>query len=857
MKKLLLTLLFALFICQSSFAQFFKDDTINNIELNYWSITNNRNVNLDSVFISQNDIYKILNTNGVIPYPFKNSNEDSLKWINSCSWEYNSKFILSEENLKSNNINIILEGVNTFSKLYINNIFIDSTYNEFYTYKFNIKPFLKLGDNEIKLIIEPSIDRLNYKSGLYNTLESEKRVINRNNQYRYGWDWYPKMLSVGFKAINIELYNVPRIEFANIQTLSIENNIAEMVLNIGISNLTDDQYELRLSERIETSGSFILTKESHIENPYTFSFSKKDIDKDLGYFSFKFIVDNPYLWYTKEMGEQNIYENCIELYKKEKDTNIFLYYKAIDFGIRTIELVQEKDSIGQSFYFKLNGKPFFAKGANIIIDNNHNNRIVNYSKEANFNMIRVWGGSEYANEDFYKACDRNGILVWQDFPFACALYPGDNAFLDNVRKEAEQNIKKIAGHPSLALFCGNNEIWEGWMNWGWKQEVEDTIKAVENYNNLFIKLLPELVNKYSPAINYIHTSPLHGWGRKESLTHGDCHYWGVWWADSTLETYTRKIPRFMSEFGFQGAPNINTAKAYMSLPYSKENQDFAIHQKHPRGFELIDNRINEYFNGYETDEDYIYKSQIVQQEAYKIAIEAQRRAKPYCMGTLFWQLNDAYPAISWSAIDYAGYKKPVYYTIKKAFEPIILSIDNISNKDSVFIYYCNDIDSNYTMDLTISFFDNKGKSRHEEKIKQILVQRNMSKKILSICLNDIEGFNPKTDYIYVEGDINGKVIDAHSFFVKPKDYIKPIGYPKFITKKIKIKRERGYYGKKYNIYLKSDRAIRNAVIEVSHKYSSKETIIMDILPHRNNYIYSFYKNDIPKNPFKIIKTNLQ
>ena len=206
----------------------------------------------------------------LFPTHSKNSNEENIKWIDSCSWEFNSKFILCEEDLKSNNIDIILEGVNTFSKLYINDIFIDSANNEFYTYKFNIKPFLKLGHNDIKLIIDPTIERLNYKSDSYNTLESEKRVINRNNQYRYGWDWYPKMLSVGFKSINIELYNIPRIEFANIQTLSIENNIAEMVLNIGISNLTDHQYELKLLEREEQIGSFIFQKESYIEKTLYF-----------------------------------------------------------------------------------------------------------------------------------------------------------------------------------------------------------------------------------------------------------------------------------------------------------------------------------------------------------------------------------------------------------------------------------------------------------------------------------------------------------------------------------------------------------------------------------------------------------
>ncbi len=856
MKIILYTLLF-LFISQSSFAQFFfKDDTIKNIELDYWSLTNKKNINIDSISIFQYDIYKLLNNKGVIPYPYKNSNEESLKWIDSCSWEFNSKFTLNEEDLKYSNIDIILDGVNTFSKLYINDVFIDSTYNEFYQYKFNIKPFLKLGNNDIKLIIVPSISRLNYKSELYNTLGSEKRVINRNNQYRYGWDWYPKMLSAGFKDIKIELYNIPRVEFVNIQTLSIENDTAKMVLNIGISNLTNDEYELKLVERAETSGCIILTKESRIEQPYSFNFSKSDINPELGYFTFKFNVPKPYLWYTKGMGKQNIYENCIELYKKEKGISILLNYQAIDFGIRKIELVQNKDSIGQSFYFNLNDKPFFAKGSNIIINDNITNNIVDYAEQANFNMLRIWGGSQYADEDFYNDCDKKGILVWQDFPFACALYPGDSTFLDNVRKEAEQNVNRIAGHPSLALWCGNNEIWEGWNNWGWKQEVKDTIKAVENYNKLFKELLPDIVNKYCPTINYIHTSPLYGWGRKESLTHGDCHYWGVWWADSTFETYTHKVPRFMSEFGFQGAPDIKTVKAYMSLPYSKENPEFAIHQKHPRGFELIDNRIKEYFDSYTADEDYIYKSQVVQQDAYRIAIEAQRRAKPYCMGSLFWQLNDAYPAISWSAIDYSGFKKPVYYTIQKAFEPIILSIDNFSNKDSVFVYYCNDIDTNYNMDLKATFFDNKGNIHYRKELKQILVQNNKSEKVISICLKDVGGFNPKTDYLYVEGNINGNVIDAHSFFVKPKDYVRPSNNPEIKIKKRKEKKDDIYYGRKKNIYVQSNEVIRNAVIEIPHNSSSTQTIIMDILPNKKTLVNSYYKTDKPKNPFKIIKTNL-
>ncbi|MFA6806226.1 MAG: sugar-binding domain-containing protein [Bacteroidales bacterium] len=829
MKKLLLAILFTFFIL-NSFAQ---DNYYNSINPKYWTISNNKNISIDSCSKNLNNIYNLLFNNNIIPNPFINDNELRLSWIDSTSWTYSTNIKLNKKDLNLDNIFLILGMIDTYSSIYLNDKLIGHTNNEFLEYRFNIKPYLREGENEIKITIEPAIDKLNYISKDYNTLESEKRVISRKAQYRYGWDWHPKMLSCGISDIYIESYNKkPKIEYYNIQTLSISDNKANLIFNIGVSNLEDKNYKIIIKNIQAYNPNH--PKEKLEQSLQDISFDINNKSKEINEFTYKFIINSPHIWNTKTNGEQYLYKASLNIVSEK----LILNEEEISFGIRTIELIQENDSIGQSFYFKLNGKPLFIKGANYIAKEDKDTKALELAKDANMNMLRVWGGSRYANNDFYNYCNENGILVWQDFPFACALYPGDSYFLENVKKEAEQNIRKIANNPSLALFCGNNEIWEGWMNWGWKKEVNDTIKAVENYNKLFNKILPEAIKKYSPTINYIHTSPLHGWGRKESLTHGDCHYWGVWWADSTLETYTRKIPRFMSEFGFQGAPNINTAKAYMSLPYSKENQDFSIHQKHPRGFELIDNRINEYFNSYKTDEDYIYKSQVVQQEAYKIAIEAQRRAKPYCMGTLFWQLNDAYPAISWSAIDYSGYKKPVYYTIKKAFEPIILSIDNISNKDSVFIYYCNDIDSKYSMGFKATIYDNNGFMRYSKDIKKLDIKNNKSEKILSICLSNIKDFNPKTDYLYVEGNIGGKTIDNHTFFCKPKDYIRPSSKP--IIKKVEEGSNKG-------IYLISKEVIRNIVIEEVDNRKDKGNMIIDLLPHKDNLI----DNDIKD--FKIVE----
>jgi beta-mannosidase len=233
-------------------------------------------------------------------------------------------------------------------------------------------------------------------------------------------------------------------------------------------------------------------------------------------------------------------------------------------GLRTLELIQEKDSIGKSFYFKLNGKPVFMKGANYIPQDNFVSRttqkdykkMIQLTKDANMNMLRVWGGGVYADDGFYKECDRNGILVWQDFMFACAMYPGDSAFVENVKQEITQQVKRLRNHPCITLWCGNNEIDEGWHNWGWQKQFKytkkDSAKIWNDYQHIFHTIIPEVIKTNNPEITYWPSSPMIGWGHKESLQQGDSHYWGVWWGNEPFETYNKKVGRFMSEYGFRG-----------------------------------------------------------------------------------------------------------------------------------------------------------------------------------------------------------------------------------------------------------------------------------------------------------------
>ena len=346
-----------------------------------------------------------------------------------------------------------------------------------------------------------------------------------------------------------------------------------------------------------------------------------------------------------------------------------------------IELVQKPDSVGRSFYFTINDRPVFMKGANWIpadmflprLTKAKYRQLLVAAKEANINMIRVWGGGIYEDDAFYDLCDSLGIMVWQDFMFAGAMYPGDETFVESVKQEAIDNIKRLRRHPCIVVWCGNNEIDEAWHNWGWQKQFnispEDSSKLWQDYTRLFREILPELVQKYDGTRPYISTSPMHGWGRKQSMTEGDSHYWGVWWGLEPIEKYKEKVPRFMSEYGMQAMPNWETIVKF-SLPedWDTSSKVMKVHQKHSTGYRNLAVYLEQ--NGYKPKNlrEFAAATQEVQAKAMAIAINAHMDAAPYCMGTLFWQLNDCWPVSSWSVIDYYGGKKKAYHTVKQLYK---------------------------------------------------------------------------------------------------------------------------------------------------------------------------------------------
>lgn len=376
-----------------------------------------------------------------------------------------------------------------------------------------------------------------------------------------------------------------------------------------------------------------------------------------------------------------------------------------------VELRQEEDSIGQSFTFYRDGKPFFIKGANWIpahtfpiLDSTTKNRyrhLLCSAKEANFNMIRVWGGGIYEHDYFFDLCDSLGLMVWMDFNFSTMLYPDTPETLESIREEARQNVARIAKHPCVVVWCGNNEVKNGWEDWGWqgvynwtpeqRTRLQHGIDTIFGRNGILAQAVRDCDPMHRP---YIATSPLYGWGHPECVTHGDSHYWGVWWGEEPFEMYKEKTGRFMSEYGFQSYPEWSTICRFCTE--SERNIDsptLRSHQKHGRGREIIDKAMMKYYGVDShslTLEDYCYVSQLLQAWGTGYGILQHLIAQPHCMGTLYWQLNDSWPVASWSSIDFYGNWKALHYRAKDLFS------------DSVDLNYWNDYYSIYPKDLKLA-----------------------------------------------------------------------------------------------------------------------------------------------------------
>lgn len=686
---------------------------------------------------------------GRIPHPYLGAVENELLWISDHPWTYTTCFDVDKSLLKKEVVELVFDGIDTYAEVYLNGQKLFDADNQFRIWKNDVKPLLKPNDNLLVLDF-PRYDSL--QTALYTAHQPrlpEKYAVTRKAPYQHGWDWAPKYKNVGvWKPVKLQAWSDAKLENAYIVTNEATKGQAKLTLHLDVETTRAGELTVEL------------LKEGKPFQDFSFQTERGNQHKLFG-----FVIDHPELWWPNEMGEQPLYTFEIIL----KDQDKILDTKKITTGIKTVQLVQEPDEKGFSFYFKVNGIPMYAKGANYVpeemietwINPDNTYKLIKMAQEAHFNMLRVWGGGIYPSDDFFNCCDSLGILVWEDFMYAGTMYPYDEAFLENAKIEALEQVKRLASHPSLALWCGGNEIAEGYYNWGWQQSLnwseEDDQAIKAGYDRLFEQLLPRVVETYDGTRPYWPSSPSKGWGRPESLTQGDVHYWGVWWGEQPYEVYRDKVGRFNSEYGYQSYPDYSTLqKIAQGEPLGKEAKVIAAHQKHVRGTRQIDDFIQRYYpSEHPKDfEEYVYLSQCSQAYGMEIAIEAHRTAKPYNMGTLYWQLNDAWPVTSWSSIDYYGHPKVFHERLKTLYAPVLLSLDQKDHQ----VYVTSDLLRNIDGVLTVTVCDNEGAPLFEQQVK-VELNANENRKFYVEGLHDcMQHADPQSNYVVLKLNEGGTLI---------------------------------------------------------------------------------------------------
>ena len=668
-------------------------------------------------------VHTDLLANKVIEDPFFRDNEKNLQWIENENWEYISEIELNEKTLIRRNLEIIFDGLDTYADVYFNDSLIIRADNMFRKWTASIKTIAKQGSNKLYILFKSPVKTADSIRKNQLPLPGGDRAFTRKAAYHYGWDWAPRFVTSGiWRNVKITGWDFFMIDGISIEQRKITNETALLTAVLDVKSDEKADFLTHVTDK-GTGGRLIY---------YTTQIQPGDNTVKID-----FEIKNPKLWWSNGLGKQNMYDFFIE----STDNRERWHSVEISTGLRNIELIQEKDSIGESFYFKLNGVPVFCKGANFIpadcflprVTKDKYTELIKAAKESNMNMLRVWGGGVYEDDEFYNQCDKNGILVWQDFMFACAMNPGDDVFMENVKREAIDNIKRLNNHPSIALWCGNNEVDEGWKNWGWQKQLkysaDDSAKVWNWYAKLFHDILPSVVSDIASVKNYISSSPKNGWGRPESVTSGDSHYWGVWWGMEPFETYEKKVPRFMSEYGFQGFPDYATIEKF-TLPEDRYlfSDVLKSHQKHPVGFETIQKYMDMYFQNYADREkdllQFAKESQYLQMYGIGKGIEAHRRAKPQCMGTLYWQFNDCWPCVSWSGIDYYGKWKKLQYRVKDLYNDILVSA--VEEEGILKVYINSDKPEDIKAKLVMLLVDDEIRDNPWEEEIEITIPANSS-----------------------------------------------------------------------------------------------------------------------------------
>jgi beta-mannosidase len=593
-----------------------------------------------------------------IPDPRRGTNEAGLQWIDERDWEYSAEFKADSRLLGEEVVDLVADGLDTIATLQLNGTEVARTENMFIGYRWNVKPLLRRGRNRIRIRFDSATRYIRTHRKDHTPRDINDPVgrctVIRKEQCQFGWDWGPRYVTAGiWRDIRLEGWSGNRL--AGVAVTQAHGRDGSVTLSLAPELARPDR---RATCHWKISSGAQPSSSGHGPT---------------------IVIADPELWWPSGQGEQPLYNLEIEV--AGADGSVIGRWKR-RIGLRTIALDRHKDKWGESFQFVVNGRPLFAKGANWIpastfvagLGRRDYARDLEAAVAANMNMMRVWGGGIYESEDFYDLCDELGLLVWQDFMFACTLYPGDAAFVASSRAEADYQVRRLRHRASLALWCGNNEVW----GINHHELVDPKKKALRTiYEHLFHRVLPDSVEKHGGGTAYWPSSP---WRGDEDATHsagearGDSHYWDVWHGRNPVKEYEKWNFRFASEFGMQSYSS--SATQAMFSPAGDRNifgSAMETHQKNKGGNQVILDYVSRRYRFPRDQDSLIYLSQLNQVFCIQTGVAHYRRLMPRCMGALYWQLNDCWPVASWSSIEFTGRWRALHHAARRFFAPAVVS----------------------------------------------------------------------------------------------------------------------------------------------------------------------------------------
>ncbi len=616
---------------------------------------------------------------GHIPDPFVGDNEQRVRWVAEADWEYRYRFVVEPDLLGQPCVWLVCDGLDTLATVSLNDRPLGQANNMFRQYRWDAREALQPGENELQIHFASPVT--------YATQEQARRPLPgvsqaipggphlRKAPCQFGWDWGPQLPPIGvWKEIRLEGAGLARLEDVHVRQ-NHENGEVTVSATVTAEQWAEGALTARLHIVAPDGAEMMGEAAVSAASPATIALP----------------IARPQLWWPNGYGDQPLYQVAVTLHHGETE----LDRRSYPIGLRSVELRREADPWGESFAFWVNGVLIYAKGSNWIPADSFPTRITANSLEAlirdaaatHHNMLRVWGGGFYEDERFYDLCDRYGILVWQDCIFSCSVYPLDDpAFLDNVHAEVVENVRRLRHRASLALWCGNNEMEWGWVDWGWSRPELDDLKAA--YDRFFHHTLPEWIAAEDPATAYWPSSPSSDtpFADPNGQQQGDAHYWDVWHGGRPFTAYRDQYPRFMSEFGFQALPPLATIRVYADeVDWNMTSYIMEQHQKNARGNSLMVGQMLDTFRLPKDFPSLVYLSMALQAEGIRYGVEHWRRHRDRVAGILYWQLNDCWPVASWSSLDYFGRWKALHYAARRFYAPVLLSIEDAPPRQSVYV----------------------------------------------------------------------------------------------------------------------------------------------------------------------------